>query len=82
MYETSELEIPVALAALLTEEEGMKRVIRFASKWDAEGVYVLLNAGSGVALPGNSYIVTDEQIVALRAKGVPFAVVEKQARTL
>ena len=82
MYKTSDLEIPVALAALLTEEDGMKRVIRFASKWDAEGFYVLLNTASGVALPGNSYIVTDEQIAALRAKGIPFAVVEKQARTL
>lgn len=50
----------------------MRRVIRFASRWDAEGFSALLNAGSGVALPGNSYIVTDEQIAALRAKEIPF----------
>ena len=52
--------------------QDMKRVIRFGSKWDAEGFLVLINAGSGVALPGNSYIVTDRQIAALRAKGIPF----------
>ena len=50
----------------------MKRVIRLTGRWDAEGFYVLLNAGSGVALPGNNYIVTDEQVAALRAKGIPF----------
>ena len=50
----------------------MRRVTRFASRWDAEGFSALLNAGSGVALPGNSYLVTDEQIAALRAKGIPF----------
>jgi len=50
----------------------MRRVIKFSGKWDAEGLYVLVNTGSGVALPGNSYIVTDEQIAALRAKGIPF----------
>jgi len=50
----------------------MKRVIRFKGKWDAEGFYVLLNVGSGVALPGNNYVVTDKQVAALRAKGIPF----------
>ncbi len=50
----------------------MKQVIRFTGKGDAEGFYVLLSAGSGVALPGNNYIVTDEQVAALRAKGIPF----------
>lgn len=50
----------------------MKRVIRFAGRWDAEGFRVLVAAGSGVALPGNSYIVTDEQVAALRATRIPF----------
>jgi len=50
----------------------MRRVIKFAGKWDAEGLRILVSTDSGVALPGNSYIVTDEQIAALRAEGIPF----------
>ncbi|MBM4048629.1 MAG: hypothetical protein FJ279_26295 [Planctomycetes bacterium] len=50
----------------------MRRIIRFTGKSDAEGFYVLLNTGPGVALPSNSYIVTEDQIAALRAKGIPF----------
>ena len=51
----------------------MKRIIRFTSEWDVKGFYELINSGSGVALPGNNYVVTDEQIAALRTKGIPFA---------
>ena len=56
----------------IVRRQAIKRVIRIPAQWDARGFYELLNTGSGVALPGNNYVVTDEQIAVLREKGIPF----------
>jgi len=57
----------------------MKHVIKLAEEHDAEGFYLLITSGAGVALSDNTYIVADDQLRLLEQRGIPFTEISRES---
>jgi hypothetical protein len=50
----------------------MKHAIKLAEEVDAQGFYFLMTTGVGMALPGNTYIVDEGQLLLLQKHGISY----------
>jgi hypothetical protein len=66
------------LTGKAVEGKVMKYVIKLPDEADAQGFYLLMTTGVGIALPDNTYLLEKEQVVMLQKHGVPYTEISRE----